>query len=235
MKKIFPVIIATSLLVSCHFETIKGSGVMATEVRTISSADKIKVAGSFDVEIIPSSTTSLKIEGDDNVVKHIRTEKKDGYLIIKMDEGINYSTENKLVVYITTPHLEAVSLAGSGNVITKGKFTGSNKLKVSLAGSGNADIEVNTPMIEASIAGSGDIKMKGETKDATIKIAGSGNFIGEELKAENAEADIAGSGDVKIFTDVKLDAHIAGSGSVLYQGNATVTQKVVGSGEVRKM
>ncbi|MFC4232823.1 head GIN domain-containing protein [Parasediminibacterium paludis] len=236
MKKIFPVIIiATSLLASCHFETIKGSGVMATEVRTISDAEKIKAVGSFDVEIMPGTSTSLKIEGDDNLIKHIITEKKDGYLVIRMDEGIGYLTENKLVVYITTPHLEAITSAGSGNVTTKGKFTGSNKLKVSLAGSGNTDIEVNTPTIEASIAGSGDIKMKGETKDLTIKIAGSGNFNGDELKAENAEADIAGSGDVKIFADVKLDAHIAGSGSVLYQGNATVTQKIVGSGEVKKM
>lgn len=227
--------LVVSALASCNFETIKGSGVLKTETRTISSAEKIKTLGSFDVEIIPGAETSLRIEGDDNLVKHIITEKKDGYLVVKMEDNINYSTENKLTVYITTPHLEAVSLAGSGNVITKGKFTGSDKLKVSLAGSGDADLEVNTPTIEASIAGSGDIKMAGETKDITIKIAGSGNFKGEELKAENAEAHIAGSGDVKIFADAKLDAHIAGSGTVYYQGNATVTQKVAGSGEVKKM
>jgi len=192
MKKFFPVVIIASLLTSCNFETIKGSGILASEIRTISDAKRIKAVGSFDVEIAPSASTSLKIEGDDNIIKHIKTEKEDGYLVIKMDDGIGYSTENKLVVYITTPHLEAVSLAGSGNITTKGKFTGSDKLKVSLAGSGDANIEVNTPTVEASIAGSGDIKMKGETKDATIKIAGSGNFIGEELKAENAEAHIAG-------------------------------------------
>lgn len=235
MKKIFPVIIIASLLASCNFESIKGSGVLATDVRTISSADKVKAVGSFDVEITPGATTSLKIEGDDNLIKHIKTEKKDGYLVIKMDDGINYSTENRLVVYITTPHLEAVSLAGSGNVTTKGKFTGSDKLKVGLSGSGDADIEVNTPTIEASIAGSGNIKIAGESKDANIRIAGSGNFYGEALKAENVEVHIAGSGDAKIFADVKLDANIAGSGSIMYVGNATVTQKVAGSGEVRKL
>lgn len=235
MKRFFPAVIIALSLASCNFESIKGSGVLATDVRTISYAEKVKALGSFDVEITPSATTSLKIEGDDNLIKHIKTEKKDGYLVIKMDDGINYSTENRLVVYLTTPHLEAVSLAGSGNIDTKGKFTGSDKLKVSLAGSGDANIEVNTPTVEASIAGSGNIKIAGETKDATIKIAGSGNFYGEALKAENAEVHIAGSGDAKIFADVKLDAHVAGSGSIMYLGNATVTQKVAGSGEVRKL
>ncbi len=222
-------------LASCNFETIKGSGVVKTETRSINSAEKIKTVGSFDVEITPSAETTLKIEGDDNLVKHIITETNDGYLVIKMEDDIHYSTQNKLTVYITTPHLLGVSLAGSGNITTKGKFTGGDELKVSLAGSGDADIEVNTPTIEASIAGSGNIKMIGETKDITIKIAGSGNFKGEDLKAENVEAGIAGSGDVKIFADAKLNAHIAGSGSVYYKGNAVVTQKVAGSGDVKKI
>jgi hypothetical protein len=235
MKQFLFLMLVITALASCNFETIKGSGVVKTETRSISNAEKIKALGSFDVEITPGAETTLKIEGDDNLVKHIVTEKKDGFLVIKMEDNTNYSTQNKLTVYITTPHLEAISLAGSGNMTTKGKFTGSDKLKVSLAGSGDADIEVNTPTIEASIAGSGDIKMAGETKDVTIKIAGSGNFSGEALKAENAEVHIAGSGDAKIFADAKLDAHIAGSGSVYYKGGAAVTQKVAGSGEVKKM
>ncbi|MBC7652281.1 MAG: DUF2807 domain-containing protein [Deinococcales bacterium] len=215
--------------------TVKGSGVLTTEVRTVSNAEKIKSMGSFDVEITPGATTSVKIEGDDNLVKHIITESRNGVLVIKMEDHINYSTNNKLVVYITTPHIEEVSLSGSGNIITKGKFTGSDKLKVALAGSGDADLEVNTPTVTASIAGSGNIKLSGETQDATVSIAGSGNFNGEDLKAENAKATIAGSGDAKLFADVKLDVRIAGSGSVFYKGNAAVSQKVAGSGEVKKM
>lgn len=235
MKKILPVIIVATFFANCNMRTVKGSGVLITETRTVSNAEKIKSMGSFDVEITPGAITSVKIEGDDNLVKHIITENKNGFLVIKMEDDINYSTNNKLVVYITTPHIEEVSLSGSGNIITKGKFTGSNKLKVGLAGSGDADLEVNTPTVTASIAGSGNIKLTGETQDATVSIAGSGNFNGEDLKAENAKASIAGSGDAKLFADVTLNVRIAGSGSVFYKGNAAVTQKVAGSGEVKKM
>ena len=235
MKKIVPVIIIATLFANCNFKRIKGSGVLATETRSIKSAEKIKSQGSFDVVITPSTETSLKIEGDDNLIKHIIIDNSDGFLVIKMEDHINYSSDNKLVVYITTPHIQSVSVAGSGNISTKGKFTGSDKLKVSLSGSGDADLEVNTPKVEASIAGSGNIKVAGETQDVDVRIAGSGNFNGENLKAENAEAHIAGSGDIKVFTDAKLDVHIAGSGTVYYKGNAAVTQKIAGSGEVKKM
>lgn len=235
MKKILPVIIIATLFANCNFKRIKGSGVLATETRTIKSAEKIKSQGSFDVEITPGTETSLKIEGDDNLIKHIITENKDGFLVIKMEDRINYSTNNKLVVYITTPLVQSISIAGSGNVSTKGKFSGSDKLKVSLSGSGDADLEVNTPKVEASIAGSGNIKVSGETQNVVVRIAGSGNFNGENLKAENSEAHIAGSGDIKTFADAKLDVHIAGSGTVFYKGNAVVTQKIAGSGEVKKL
>ncbi len=235
MKKIIPVIIVAIFFANCNYRSIKGSGVLATETRTITSAERIKSLGSFDVEITPGETTSLKIVGDDNIVKHVIAEKRDDILVIKMEGNMNYSTENKLTIYITTPKIEEVSLAGSGNIITKGKFTGSEKLKVSVAGSGDANLEVNTPEIKVSIAGSGNIELAGETKNVTVKIAGSGNFRGENLKAENVETHIAGSGDAKVFADVKLDVHIAGSGSVFYKGNATVTQKIAGSGEVKKM
>ena len=235
MKKILTVIIAAILFANCNFKRVEGSGVLATETRTISNAEKIKLMGSFDVELMPSAGTSLKIEGDDNLIKHITTENKDGFLEIKMENNINYSTKNKLVVYIATPHIETVSLVGSGNIITKGKFTGSNKLKVSLAGSGNANLQVNTPMVEASIAGSGNITLAGETQNVSVKIAGSGDFYGQDLKTENGEVRIAGSGNAKVFADVKLNIHIAGSGSVFYKGNAAVTQKIAGSGDVKKM
>ena len=235
MKKILPVIIIATLFTNCNFKRIKGSGIVATETKTIQSAEKIKSQGSFDVQITPGSETTLKIEGDDNLIKHITTENEDGVLLIKMEDHINYSTDSKLVVYITTPRLQSVSVSGSGNISTKGKFSGSDKLKVSVSGSGDADLEINTPKVEASIAGSGNIKVVGETQDLIVRIAGSGNFNGETLKAENAEAHIAGSGDAKVFSDTKLDVHIAGSGTVYYKGNAAVTQKIMGSGEVKKM
>ena len=61
MKKILPVIIIATLFANCYFKHVKGSGVLATETRTINSAERIKSQGSFDVEITPGTETSLKV------------------------------------------------------------------------------------------------------------------------------------------------------------------------------
>ncbi|MBC7722662.1 MAG: DUF2807 domain-containing protein, partial [Pedobacter sp.] len=86
MKNILLVIIVAAFFANCNMRTVKGSGVLTTEVRTVSNAEKIKSMGSFNVEITPGATTSVKIEGDDNLVKHIITESRNGVLVIKIED-----------------------------------------------------------------------------------------------------------------------------------------------------
>lgn len=238
MKKIiFSVLVMAIVISSCDLilgRRIKGNGHIISELRTVSAAKKIKLSGSYDVELSKGST-SVKIEADDNILPYILTEEEDGWLVIKSKELINLRPTNHIKVYISTDELDAVSIAGSGNIIGKDKFTGGDKLNLKIAGSGDINIEVNTPSVKSEIAGSGNIIIAGETKDEEIHIAGHGDYKGDNLKAENAEIHIAGSGNVKVFADSKLVIHIAGSGSVFYKGNPKVEQHVAGSGDIKQL
>ena len=239
MKRIF-LLLTVILLVfsSCRwmgYKRIKGNGTMGKEDRHITHAEKIKLAGSYDVEITQGPESSVKVEADENLLPYIITAQEEGYLVIKSREHINLSTSNPIKITITTHKLEQIQIAGSGNVIGTNKFTGGDKLILKIAGSGDIKMEVNTPRIEGDIAGSGSITLKGETRDQTIQISGVGDYNADELKSENTTVKIAGSGDVKVFTDVNLDVNIAGVGSVFYKGAASVKQHVAGSGEVKKL
>lgn len=220
---------------SCRYKQIKGSGNLKTEERSVSRAEKIKLAGSYDVEITQGSVVSVKVEADDNILPFIFTSQDDGYLLIKSKEHVSFSSENPIKIFITTPKIEQIILAGSGNIVGKSKFTNGDKLVLKIAGSGDMQLEVNTPEITAEIAGSGTINLKGETKTETIKISGVGDYNAIDLKAENAKIKIAGSGNVRVFAETNLDISIAGIGSVYYKGAASVKQKIAGSGEVKKM
>ena len=237
-----PILLFLALLVltcsSCRwmsYKRIKGNGNITTQDRKINFAEKIKLAGSFDVEITQGPATSVKVEADENILPFIITSNEDGFLLIKTKDHVSLSTDHNTKVYITTNNLEQIQLAGSGNITGKNKFTGSNKLILKIAGSGDMQMEVNSPEIVAEIAGSGTITLKGETKDETIHISGVGNYYADQLKAENAKVKIAGSGNVKVFAEATLDISIAGVGSVYYKGAATVKQHVAGSGEVKKI
>lgn len=217
------------------YTRIRGNGHVETQDRPITRAERIKLVGSYDVEITQGVATTVKVEADENLQPYLMVRDEDGFLVIKSKNKVSFSTEHPIKIYITTPKLEKIYLVGSGNVIGKNKFTGSNKLELKIAGSGDIDLEVNTPEIASEISGSGNITIKGETRDAAIHISGVGNFNAEDLKTENAIVKIAGSGDVKIFAEKLLDIHIAGVGSVFYKGSAIVKQKIAGSGEVKKI
>lgn len=185
--------------------------------------------------IISEGETSVRVEADENLLPYIITELRDNWLEIKLENNISIKSQNDVKIYITTPSLTNISVAGSGDVTATGDFDSGKKAAYSIAGSGDITMVVNAPRVEADIAGSGNLKLTGMTRDLDVKIAGSGNFEGNDLKAENAKVKIAGSDDVFLFADVNLDAKVVGSGSVKYRGNATVNRKVVGSGSISKM
>jgi len=232
------IIACVCLLASCdgfYRERIKGNGKIATEQRSVASAKKIKLKGGFNIELTPGTSTSVKVEADENILPYIITENDGEWLVVRTKDHTSLSTSRSFKIYVTTPELDAISLSGSGDIIGTGKFTGSDELSVSIAGSGNANLEVNTPSVSANISGSGNITIVGETKKTRIDIAGNGDFKGQDLKAEEAEVHISGSGKVNVFADAKLDVHIAGSGDVFYKGKPAMTQHISGSGTVKEM
>jgi|SRR6478672_9115533 len=222
---------------SCDFmfrKTVHGNGTLKTEERNVTNTDKIKSLGNFNVDIIQGSPSSVKIEADENLLPYILTENKDGGLVIRARDGYNLSSDNKIKVTVTTDRLQEVEVDGSGDVNGDGKFTGADHLKISIAGSGNINLNINTPQISSSIAGTGNIALSGETKDSKIEIVGVGNYKAENLLSENVDVHIAGSGNAKVYAENNLSVNIAGSGDVYYKGNASIKQSIAGSGKITK-
>lgn len=239
MRKLYPAVFFVAIIfASCDnifHKTINGNGNIITEDRNINDADRIKSYGSFDIVIIQGNTTSVKVEADDNLMQYIVTENEDGALVIKTRDNYNLRSDRNIKVTVTTNELELIEVAGSGNVKGEGKFTGRDHLKISVAGTGDVDLNVNTPEIDSHIAGSGNITLAGETRDSKIEIAGVGNYNAENLMSETVEIHIAGSGNTKVYAANKLDVHIAGSGDVFYKGSPNISQDIAGSGKISKM
>jgi hypothetical protein len=239
MKKLFLfTLIAAVIFSSCEFilgEHIRGNGNITTEKRTVSFADKIKLAGSYDVELVKGALPSVEIETDANILPYLITGNEDDWLVVKSRHHTNLDPTKKIKIIITTDKVNAVSIAGSGNIYGKDKFSTTGKVEIRIAGSGDVNLDLNAPRVYSDIAGSGNIKLTGETKDQEIRIAGNGDYNCPGLKSENAEVHIAGSGDVRVFADSKLAIHIAGSGNVYYQGNPTIEQHIAGSGQIKKI
>jgi hypothetical protein len=235
--RLFSTILFLMLIASClnpFHKTVRGDGNITTSSRNISSAQRIRCSGSYDVQLTQGSPLSLKIEADQNLQSYIVTDINGDELHIHTQDDVNIDPTQKIKIFITTDKLERFQLNGSGNVTTTNKFTGGDHLDLGIAGSGNMHFDVNTPQVNSSISGTGDIYISGETKDSKINIAGSGNYHADDLKAENARVDIAGTGDAHLFAESSLDIHIAGVGNVYYKGNPSITQNIAGTGKIKK-
>lgn len=236
MRNIFFCLLLAALA-SCHGsfnKTIKGNDNMTSVTRDIDDITRLKIEGGIDVELQQGSS-SVKVEADENLLRYIITEKRDGWLVIKTKDDVNLKSSHPIKVYVTADMISAIKIAGSSDVIARGKFSGAQKLDIDIAGSGNVNIEVNTPTVIVDIAGSGNATLTGETRDAKVSMAGSGSYDAAGLLTENTEIDIAGSGDAIVHADVSLKADLLGSGSVSYRGKAEVRTNTVGSGRVTKL
>ncbi|RSC92232.1 head GIN domain-containing protein [Tenacibaculum singaporense] len=211
---------------------IKGNGKVITETRKISSFDKVNVGGSFDVYLIDGTEGKITLEGEENILKYIETEVKNGKLNIHFKENTNIKTTKKLIVTVPFEDIESIALGGSGNVIAKKRIR-ADEASFALGGSGNITASVEANTVKTSIGGSGNIKLKGKTDNLKCAIGGSGNVKGYDLKANSLKASIAGSGDVLATVTNKIKATVVGSGSVYYKGNPSqIDSNSLGSGDV---
>jgi hypothetical protein len=230
-------LLGLSLLVaSCDegFNRVEGNGVMETKEKTLNDFDEIEVSGNFKVKVVPSDNFRAVIEADENLHEYILVEQDGDRLKIRMKNNVNVKTHQSIKVTVYTNDVRRIELAGSCGLKSDGVLENTDRMEITIAGSGDADIDVKTPEMKVSIGGSGKVIIGGKTRDLKISIAGSGDFEGEKLMSENADISIAGSGSARVFTSVELKVSIAGSGDVYYAGKpGNVKKSIAGVGNVK--
>jgi len=215
---------------------INGNGNVVTINRTTPDYDGIDMSGSFDVELIEGQEGKLSLTGEENLLKYIVTEVKNGKLTIKTEKGANLSpSRNKgITLRIPIENIDALSLSGSGDIIGRTTIKTEN-FKTALSGSGDITAEVEANTVSAVMSGSGDIELRGKCTDFDIKVSGSGDIDTYGLAADNVDVLISGSADVEVTANKSLKARVSGSGDVSYRGNPQkVDTKSTGSGDISK-
>lgn len=236
MKPIAFFLVAISLSSCFGFggERINGNGVSASQDRSVGSFHSVSAMGSMNVIVSQSSSPSIKIQSDQNLLEYIETRNNGGTIEIYTREGYNLDPKTDITVYASAPDFKNISVSGSGKLKSTNKITGSSTLKAEVSGSGDILLDVDAPKVDTRISGSGSSTIKGTTKDFTAHISGSGDIHCFDLLSENTEIDIAGSGNADVYASKSLDIDIAGGGDVRYKGNPAVKQNISGSGDVRK-
>lgn len=239
MKNVIFFLSLVVILSACNYiagKKVEGSGNVTTQDRAITGFTSIKSSGFFDVYLSSGATQGVRVEADDNLHAYIETRMNGSELDIDTKEGYRLSTDKDIKIFITSQSFNKVHLSGSGNIISQNQIMGSDKVDLSVSGSGNIKVNLHAPSVEAQMSGSGDINLSGEAKRFEGSLSGSGNIRAMDLKTEETAIRISGSGNADVFASTKLDVRVTGSGDVRYKGGVQqVTSNITGSGSVKKM
>lgn len=213
MKKISLVLnlLAALLLTGCNLIGLNGSGVRATEKRTLAEISSVDLHISADVNISFGKEQSVTVAGDDNLLSVIKTYVHNGKLVIDSSESYSTSLGITLDLVLVKP-LERISVDGSGDIDIK---------------------EMSSEEFSVDIDGSGSIRATGNVNKLGIFVYGSGSVKFFDLIANDVFAKLDGSGDINVTANSTLNAEIDGSGDIRYKGSCkVVNSEVSGSGAI---
>ena len=146
MKKLYSIAmlfiaaISLSVLSSCRFGCIKGSGHRITENHKVSDFSKLDISGGFKIHLKQDSSLTVTVNADDNLMKYIHVNSEGDKLRIYSKKNICGSGE--LELNIGVKNLEVIKASGGINLATDGKLN-TKDLHLELSGASQIDIDLN--------------------------------------------------------------------------------------------
>jgi hypothetical protein len=206
------------------------------QVTSMNAFDAVGVAGPFNVIFEQGESHTVRVEGTPEQLSKMTIYVKDNELVIDQRKNESSGTFDGLQVFVTSPMVDALELAGSGK-ISAPKALAVNDIRLEIAGSGDITLAQLTSMnLNMEIAGSGDITLGTvQANEVRSEIAGSGDIELASLVCKNVKNDIAGSGNITL-NNLNVDhvkSAIAGSGDVILRGKVgSHDEETAGSGKV---
>jgi hypothetical protein len=191
--------------------TGRGSGIAATQTRSVPPFTGVDLAGDNNVIVQVGARQSVVVHADSNLLKCVTTRVRSGRLVIGTTLG-NLSAKSPMFVAVSVPSLDSLTLEGDGNISVTG---------------------VNGRSLTVALPGSGNIEATGTTTKLDVAISGEGTALLRQLVARDANAALNGDGSIMLTATNSLTARVSGTGAILYGGNPPhVAQRVTGSGTI---
>jgi hypothetical protein len=231
-------------------DTIRGSGDVRQEDRTVSGISGVELAMQGTLTIELGSTESLRIEAEDNLLEYIQTDVSAGRLTIETERGINLRDTEPINFFLTVTELDSIRISSSGDILAPDLQA--DRFSITITSSGDltmGDLDCNSLSVESSSSGSltmgtltsetinvrisssGDVEIAGgQVQQQDITISSSGKYLAEDLASTEADVTLTSSGIARIRVSDRLSGRLSSSGDVYYIGDPRVNVSTTSSG-----
>ena len=244
MKKTLMAILMTALLVSVLLAgcgvVLTGSGNLETKDYDFSDFSKVEVSNAFEFKISQSSSYSVSITADDNVIEKVQVTKEGDTLIIGLDRIIGLGSVT-LEATVTMPQLRGLDISGASRG-TVSDFSSTDNLDIELSGASSLDLvdisvgDVKSDISGASkvtgdltaldadfdVSGASTIQLEGSASDIVVDASGASRVKLAAFPVNNADIKLSGASSGTVNLDGRLDADLSGASKLEYIGEPTM-------------
>lgn len=230
---LFIAAISLTVLSSCRFGCIKGSGNQVTENRKGGDFNRIEIDGGFKVVLKQDSSLNLSIHADDNLMKYIRSSVSGGRL--KIYSKRKFCGSGEVVLTIGIKNLEEVKTSGGINLSTDGKLN-TKDLHLDFSGAAKVDMDLNAANLTTEGSGSTEMELRGQATSHNVDLTGSGKIHALDFVVGKYDVHTTGASECEINVLNELEVNTTGAADIKYRGNPTkVNSSKTGAANIQKI
>jgi len=197
-----------------------GSGNLETEAYAFTNFTEVEISSAFDFEIKQSSSYSINVTADDNVMDYVQVSKDGQTLTIRLRRFISIGPVT-LRASVTLPQLHGLTASGASRG-TVSNFSSNEDLDITVSGASRVTGDVTAGNVEFGISGASTIQLEGSASDIDANVSGASHFNLEAFTVNNADVNFSGASSGTVNLNGRLDANLSGASRLWYIGEPTM-------------
>ena len=197
-----------------------GSGNLETEVYAFTDFTEVEVSSAFEFEIEQSSSYSINVTADDNIMEYVRVS-QDGQTLKIGLRTVMWLGPVTLKVSVTMPELSGLDVSGASRG-TVSDFSSNEDLDITVSGASRVTGDLVAGNVDFDISGASTIELEGSASDMVADVSGASSFKLDDFTVNNANVDFSGASSGTINLNGRLDADLSGASRLWYIGEPTM-------------
>jgi hypothetical protein len=224
---------SVSILSSCRFACVRGSGKITTEQRKANDFKKIEISGGFKIHLKQDSSLTIAITGDDNLIKYVSTSVEGGKLFIKSKKSM--CDADSMVINIGIHNLNEIIASGAVEISSADKIVVGD-LNIHLSGATRLNLDVNAANVVTDGSGVSELNLKGQAASHRVESSGVVKVNAFDFVVGEYTLNTAGVSKCKINVLKTLNVHSKGAAEIEYKGSpSTINNDKAGASKLIKV
>jgi hypothetical protein len=225
-----------TLWAGCNFTTVRGSGNVVSEERTIPGRAAISVCCGFHLRLDIGPSRSFEITGDDNILERVQVVGRGGRLVVEpTNSNLSFRPSEPVIVDVTLTDLSDIAVSGGGRARV-GAFA-ADEVSATLSGGSRGTFEgVEADLWRPTVSGGGKVTVEAGTTDRQeVQLSGGSTYRARRLASETATVQASGGSQATVSVSGSLEATASGGSRIEYIGRPSVDAETSGGGTIRRI